>query len=289
MNGKWNPPIPDCTCKPLSSNVVSTVCSYRGTGQTSCTQPPLPGFVATMKCPKKYFAGKQSMICDVDGAWKSVRPWNTCRHQCGVLNDKNDDTWDVIIREKDSTANLCHGSILNSVYVITQTSCVEEFNPHELIIKKSLGRSLVQSLENAGSFTLLRTKAPIRFGSRIMPICVDNGNGDFDDGYTWSSDPIQACSAFINNEDSDYYVGGSCPVNDTECIYAFGTAFYTDSKRSIEGVPRQYLFGVGLHPRREGENKNGFYDCDLSFYQQFGEREYNELDFLEYSPLRTLP
>lgn len=282
---------------------------YIGSGQTSCSQPPLPGFVATMKCPKKYFGGQQSLICDVDGAWKSVRPWNRCRHQCGALNDKNDDTWDVIIREKDSTTNLCHGTILNSVYVITQTLCVEEFNPHELVIKKSLGRALVQgklflfhhsdfirkmkrffskiAMENAGSFTLLRTKSPIKFGSRIMPICVDNGNGDFDDGYTWSSDPIPACVAFKNNEESDYYIGGNCPVNDTECIYAFGTAFYTDSKRSIEGIPRQYLFGIGLHPRREGENKNGFYDCDLSFYQQFGEREYNELDFVDYSPLRT--
>lgn len=268
VNGTWSPGIPDCNCIPLESAAVETACSSNGNDETTCS-------AVTMKCPSWYFNAEQSVTCDESGVWISVRPFNRCRHQCGKVLG-----WDVSVRLKATGATLCHAAVINSVYVITQKSCVAKYQPNDLFLwVEGLAYSF-QSYEYGGRFVMLRTKTPIEFNENTMPICVDDMNVTDDGIYQWVLDADEACQP---NIEGDLV---KCHSNDTQCIYQFGTAFHVLSNERIDGEARGYLFGIGHAHTRDSTSVDGYYSCDLKSHDRFNRDDYEDADFLDYSPKR---
>lgn len=279
INETWHPPIPDCTCAPLNSSAISTVCSYSDREQTSCSEP-LPGITSEMSCPKKYFHDKQSLICGTDGEWRSHGRWDKCRHQCGNYEDSNV-KWLAIITYIETDHSECFGSILNSVYIITHTDCVKDYKPNDLYIWTWELTYSIQSFEYGGKFTLVRSKKPFVFTEKTTPICLGDYKKAFGTHSHIVADPYQHCNN-ANYDEKGVYVGSKCLVNGTDCIYSFGSGHTRSSKFEREGIKRLYLHGIGERAMRTGENKDGFYECDITNWVPFDEPEYVELDLFEY-------
>lgn len=231
-----------------------------------------------MKCPSVYFSGEQSLVCAEGGNWKTSGPFAQCRHQCGN-HEGRIARWDMIIRKKNSDANICHASIINSVYLITRQSCVAQYHANEVILWDYGTKYPIQSIEYGGIFTIIRSKVPIKFSGNTMPVCVDDGNGSYKGGWSWIHDPIKEC-----RPKKIEYGLHNCTVNDSHCIYGLGGGYHHRSKNEIEGLERRYLLGIGDSAGREEEDKDGVYKCDVSYHDEFKNDEYLDIDFLDYSP-----
>lgn len=276
VNGEWIPPIPDCKCAPLDDSEVPTVCSHNGGAGTICTDPQF-NTTATMKCPSNYFYAQQTLLCDGNGRWTSMEAWKPCRYHCGDY--KGDITrWDIILRKSTDNTNLCHVAILNRAYVLVGSTCVENYTPSELIVWDYGVVYAVQSIEYAGKYKLIRTKRPIQYAENTMPLCLNDDNVELAGGVNWSRDPIQRCRVDRTGADG-FYAGGSCPVDDAECIYSYGTAFHQESKYEVEGIKRRYLYGIGYRVERKGENQDGFYECHYNESEWFRPQDRFSLDF----------
>lgn len=282
VNGTWNPPIPDCTCPSLTTGTsVSVVCSFNDNDVTNCTEP-LPGVIATMKCPSIYFNAKQSLICDSDGVWRSLGPFNQCNYQCGNFTD-DIVRWGYIVRNRSDDANLCHATLLNSVYAITAATCVDNFDATEIVLWDYTDNFDIQAIENAGKFKLIRMKRSIQMDEITMPICLKiDEEIDVYDKFTWPRDPIKRCRV-SRRDHNGVYLGSNCPVDDAECIYTYGSAFYQQSKHDIEGIRRKFLYGIGRRAVRKGENIDGVYECHYNESDVFNQREYIDLDFSNHA------
>lgn len=283
-NGAWNPPIPDCTCLPLNGSEIPAICSFDGYGQTSCSAPSQPGITANLACPSRYFKTEQSLVCADDGVWRALGPeTNKCRQQCGSGEGLRS-RWQLIVTNKKTDQSQCFANALNSVYALTHTDCVNGYEAYELYLWTSENSYSVQSFENGGIFTLIRTKSPFVFSEGRMPICLDDGKGAYKN--TWTSgafDPIPSCNINKLDENGEY-VGAKCLVNGTHCIYGYGSAQHQPSQSEIEGIHRRYLYGIVERATRAGEDKDGLYDCNTNKGTLFDESAYVELDFLDYSP-----
>lgn len=279
VNGAWFPPIPDCTCAPLSNTTVSMVCTNNDGVNASCAEP-LPGTTATVSCPSNYFNSQQTIKCDGNGHWTTVKPWKPCHYHCGDYGG-GIPRWYIILRRKNDNKNLCHATILNRAYAITRVDCVEGYAANEIILWKYGSVNPVQSIEYAGKYKLIRTKHRIRLFKDKMPLCLDDGEVVLKEDFAWSRDPISRCNVDRVGADGSY-VGGSCPVDDAECIYSNGSGFFRESEYEIEGIKRRFLYGIGHRVERKGENHDGVYECDYSKLELFTKKDLNELDFSQF-------
>lgn len=283
INGTWYPPIPDSLCAPLNNSMISTTCSFDGFDETSCSEPSLSGITAKMACPATYFRAEQSLMCDADGKWRSIRPWNKCRHHCGS-NESNAPRWSAIVRDKRTGMNKCFANILNSVYAVTLADCVKSYEANQLNLWIFGPIYSIQSLEHGEKFSLIRIKGTFGFSESRMPICLDDGKGIHE--YKWTAgalDPLLSCRN-IRTDENGFYTGSRCLVNGTECINAFGSAQHQSSSQNMEGIKRRYLIGFADRAIKTGEDDNGWYDCDTTHQVPFSEPEYYALDFLDYAP-----
>lgn len=282
INGTWTPPIPDCMCSPLHSTALSTTCTINGF-ETSCLELALPGTEATVKCPAEYIYSKQTLRCLSNGKWKLSGPPLQCRHQCGVLDLSKDLRWDVYIHGENYHL-LCYGVILNSVYILTNSSCIANETDHRLGTWHGPNNYRFQAIERGMRYALLRLKNPLRFDfdHLKMPICLDNTQGNYESSFIWRANTLAGCHKEVYAADESTYVSAQCPNNNTECVYSFGAAYHHASRDRIDGYYRRYLFALGLPPRRLGANQeDGYYDCDTSLRENFTENDYLEIDFID--------
>lgn len=141
----------------------------------------------------------------------------------------------------------------------------------------------IQSIENGGRFSLIRTKMPFQLVGDTMPVCINDGSVGLSGNRNWPRDPTPRCTVEKTNKDG-YYIGTSCPVNATGCIFSYASPFHIESKNEIEGMKRRFLTGIGYRVEKKGDPVDGSYDCDYSHGDPFSHTDYLELDFLNYTP-----
>lgn len=220
-----------------------------------------------------YRQADESLDCDSDCVWRWTASPIGCRHKCGII-DINSTRWDVYVSEKQHIILKCHAAILNSQYLVTNPSCLSQYNASQIIItglRRPEILGIVQSIEINESVAFIKIKHPLKFvtdvGNLFIPICIEPESEASSNRYNYRFLDVPFC--YDMSPIQAYFGTGGCSATDPRCLYSVGAAYFHSGFEIAEGEIRAFMKGVGLPPIKLGEIENNFYKCNVYNYYPF--------------------